>query len=548
MDVAEILQGRNIFITGSTGFVGICLLEKILRAVEVAGIYLMIRPKKPENVCEQKNSSKDGSTLSSNWRQESVENRLKEIFTNPRFDVLRLDGRLKKLKEKCHAFPGDLILPELGVVQSDRELLKAVFSKGKGFCIHVAADVRFDNPIDKSIAINVHGTSQVLDLCEEIGIEAFVHTSTLYVNSREHLKARIWEKFYDLEFDPIETYEKWTQSNFKISEDDSAMLLSAKHDSSWPNTYCFTKSITEHIVTERCKNFGPEKRSLPLSIMRLGIVASAMKEGFGWFYGSGGFLQIFLAIGKRILTIFPNDGNSWPDTVPVDICVNAMIASAAKLLRSETHKESSNLATYPQIYHVGTADLHPEINLKGCFHEFSKLQKQRIKEGNPLPGLKNCHIRLIPSETLFWFEFFIRFDLPYYLLFPFSLCFSSLEKLTKLLDKCRRGVRKFLGLYKRFLKSKWVHDMTNTKTLWGELSIQSQAQFDFNTSDQNLTKFMTKSGVYVWYKKIEEQKKKKAKMNAQDFGLQVQRFQNYLKLVAGASLVVLMAIYAMTIV
>jgi len=547
MDVAKTLQGRNIFITGATGFVGICLLEKILRAVDIAGIYLMIRPKKPEGGVKQDKGSKDICSLSSHWRQKSVDYRLEEIFDNSRFDTLRLDGRFEKLKAKCHAIPGDLISPELGVVPLDRELLKAVFSKGNGFCIHVAADVRFDNPINKSILINVHGTSQVLDLCEEIGVEAFVHTSTLYVNSREHLKARIWEKFYDLEFDPIALYEKWTKSNFQIAEEDCAKLLAAKHDSSWPNTYCLTKAIAEHVAAERCKIFGPGKRRLPLSILRLGIVASAMKEGFGWFHGSGGFLQLFLAIGRRILTIFPNDGSGWPDTVPVDICTNAMIASAAKLLRSEKDNESSTLSTYPQIYHVGSADVHPEATLKGCFLQFEKEQKQREKEGNPIPGLHNIKIRLMSSETQFWFAFFILYDLPYYLLFPFSLCSSSLEKITELLDKCRKGVRKFLGLYKRFLKSKWIHDMTNTKTLWGELSKQSQIQFDFNTSDQNMTKFMTKSGVLMWYKKSEEQRKKNKGMNSLDFGLQVARFQKYFKFLAGSILAVLIALYAITL-
>jgi len=544
MDVAKILQGRNIFISGATGFIGICLLEKILRATDVGEIYLMIRPKRPENIGKPKDGPKDGKILSSNWRQKSVDIRLNELFENSRFDVLRSDGRLEELKAKCHALPGDLTSLKLGVVQSDRDLLKAKFSGGNGLCIHVAADTRFDNPINKSIAINVHGTSQILDLCEEIGVVAFVHTSTLYVNSREHLRARIYEKLYDLEFDPIETYQQWSKSSSHLSEEYGAKLLSAKHDSSWPNTYCLTKSMAEHVVTERCKFFGPEKRQLPLSIMRLGIVASAMKEGFGWFHGSGGFLQLFISIGRRILTIFPNDGDCWPDNVPVDICTNAMIASAAKLLKSETVKESSTLNTFPQIYHIGTADLHPEITLKSCFEAFSQEQTQRIKDGNPLPGLRNCKVRLIPTETRFWFEFFILYDLPYHLLRPFSLCSSRIKGLTNLLDKCRLGVRKFLGLYARFLKSRWIHDMTNTMTLWKELSSKSQSEFDFNTSDQNLEKFMIKSGIFVWYKKIEEQKMKKAKVVYEDFGLHVERFQKKLKFAATVFSVLLIAVCA----
>lgn len=545
MDVAKILQGRPIFISGASGFVGICLLEKILRAVDVAEIYLLIRPKKPENVNESKDIPEKGKTFP--WRQKSVQVRLEKIFENSRFDILKSEGRLEELKAKCHAIPGDLVSDKLGILQSDRDLLKAAFSAGNGLCIHVAADTRFDTPINKSIAINIHGTYQILDICEEMGMEAFVHTSTLYVNSREHLRARIYEKLYDLEFDPIETYKTWSKSNSKISEEKGAMLLAAKHDSSWPNTYCLTKSIAEHVVIDRCKSFGSEKRQLPVSIMRLGIVASAMNEGFGWFHGSGGFWQIIVAIGKRILTIWPNDGQCWPDTVPVDICVNAMIASAAKLLNSGTAKESSTLNTFPHIYHLGTADLHPEITLKSCIEAFAKEQTRREKDGNPLPGLRNVKIRLIPTETQFWFEFFILYELPYYLLLPFSLCSLSMKRLCGLLDKCRRGVRKFLGLYRHFIKSKWIHDMTNTMTLWRELSIQSQSEFDFNTADQNLVQYMMKSGISLWYKKIEEQKMKKAKGHNQDFGLQVERFQKGLKYASGAFSILLVSFFAMSL-
>merc|ERR1719187_2484024 len=99
--------------------------------------------------------------------------------------------------------------------------------------------------------------------------------------------------------------------------------------------------------------------------------------------------------------------------------------------------------------------LHPKVTLKASFDYFSRMRKQRIKDGNPLPGLQNCDIRAIGNETRFWVEFFIRYDLPYYLLLPLSPFSSSIKKITKLLDKCRRGLRKFLGVYKHFLKSKW---------------------------------------------------------------------------------------------
>lgn len=44
--IAEMFNGKTIFITGGTGFVGKPLIEKFLRSTNVKKIYLLIRPKK----------------------------------------------------------------------------------------------------------------------------------------------------------------------------------------------------------------------------------------------------------------------------------------------------------------------------------------------------------------------------------------------------------------------------------------------------------------------------------------------------------------------
>lgn len=52
--VSEFYNGKTIFITGGTGFMGKVLLEKLLRACPgVFKIYLLIRPKKGQHVQER---------------------------------------------------------------------------------------------------------------------------------------------------------------------------------------------------------------------------------------------------------------------------------------------------------------------------------------------------------------------------------------------------------------------------------------------------------------------------------------------------------------
>ena len=46
--------GKNLFITGASGFLGICLLEKLLRSCpDIGTIYLLLRPKKGKEISER---------------------------------------------------------------------------------------------------------------------------------------------------------------------------------------------------------------------------------------------------------------------------------------------------------------------------------------------------------------------------------------------------------------------------------------------------------------------------------------------------------------
>lgn len=44
--ISDTFNGKTVFISGGTGFVGKALIEKLLRTTEVAKIYVLIRPKK----------------------------------------------------------------------------------------------------------------------------------------------------------------------------------------------------------------------------------------------------------------------------------------------------------------------------------------------------------------------------------------------------------------------------------------------------------------------------------------------------------------------
>ena len=74
----------------------------------------------------------------------------------------------------------------MALSEEDRSML----TSETNVVFHVAATVRFQEKLSKSIDINVRGTKELLDLAREMkGLESLVHVSTAYVHC--HLRNEI---------------------------------------------------------------------------------------------------------------------------------------------------------------------------------------------------------------------------------------------------------------------------------------------------------------------------------------------------------------------
>lgn len=52
--VKQFYAGKNVFLTGGTGFVGIAYLEKLLRSIpDIGNIYVLLRPRKTQGIQER---------------------------------------------------------------------------------------------------------------------------------------------------------------------------------------------------------------------------------------------------------------------------------------------------------------------------------------------------------------------------------------------------------------------------------------------------------------------------------------------------------------
>jgi fatty acyl-CoA reductase len=68
------------------------------------------------------------------------------------------------LSRKVVGISGDVTMPDLGLSASNRQLLTDRVS----IVFHVAATVRFDEPLKRAVLINTRGTKLVLELAQEM--------------------------------------------------------------------------------------------------------------------------------------------------------------------------------------------------------------------------------------------------------------------------------------------------------------------------------------------------------------------------------------------
>lgn len=90
----------------------------------------------------------------------------------------------------------------------------------------------------------------------------------------------------------------------------------------WPNTYTYTKALAEDVVRRN-------SAGIPVGVFRPAIVTSSAKEPLvGWIDNLYGPTGVVAGAGTGVLRTMHCDRNMNANLVPVDFCVNALIAAA----------------------------------------------------------------------------------------------------------------------------------------------------------------------------------------------------------------------------
>ncbi|KAL0299386.1 UNVERIFIED_CONTAM: Fatty acyl-CoA reductase 2 [Sesamum radiatum] len=155
--ILNFFQGKNIFITGATGFLGKALVEKLLRSTAVGKIYVLIK-------AEDKAAAFD---------------RLKtEIINSELFKCLKEEHGASYeafVRERLIPVVGNICEPELGMnVDTANTIMNEV-----DVIIQSAANTTFDDRYDSLLEANVNGPQRLMRFAKRCNnLILIVHIST----------------------------------------------------------------------------------------------------------------------------------------------------------------------------------------------------------------------------------------------------------------------------------------------------------------------------------------------------------------------------------
>lgn len=359
------LRSGRVLLTGSTGFLGQAVLERLLSEHPGTEIVLLVR-------------GRPGI---------SADERLQRLLTKPVFrpwrDRVGADEVDRAARERIEVIEADVshAVPD---VPSD---LAAV--------LHCASVVSFDPPVDEAFRTNLLGTVNLYEGIRRAAARRkrtsphLVHVSTAYVaGSRGGIVPEApldhgasWRTELDWALaarEEVERHSRRPEVLGRAHRDAAAEHRKAGPQAvaaaaerrrrelvserlveygrararvlGWPDVYTLTKALGEQAAAETAASTDLPGGPLPLSIVRPAIVESALRSPYpGWIDGFKMADPVILAYGRGMLRYLAAIPDGAIDIVPVDYVVSAMLAVAAQ---PPPPKEAA-------YYHVGSGARNP---------------------------------------------------------------------------------------------------------------------------------------------------------------------------------------------
>lgn len=366
ISVVEAYAGRHVLLTGGSGFLGKVWLSMLLHELpDIGRLYVFLRPK---------------ALVPAHKRFERMLN------DSPAFKPLhdRFGERLSEyLSERVEVVEGELERPGLGFADGLAQRLH----RDLDLVVHCAGLVDFNPDLGKALTSNVDATAHVADFVERCDKASLLHISTAYVAGGRHgrvpetltpdyrpaggdysvrteladaraqvreirgaherpemdadIRAQIEREFAERGGGTDQLarnlMRRYRRERLRDALSDAGMNRAARHG--FPNTYTYTKSMAESLLSER-------RGQLRYAIFRPTIVESALRYPFaGWNESFNGSAPLAYVMGSWYRTV-PAKPDAPFDVIPVDqVCVAMALCGAALLERRNA-----------EVYQIGTSD------------------------------------------------------------------------------------------------------------------------------------------------------------------------------------------------
>lgn len=387
LSVHENLRGKHLLLVGATGFIGKVWLANLLSDLpEIGRIYVLVRH---------------------NRAATSLQRFQRVIEESPVFETLAArhgDRFAEFLRQRIEVVDGDVSKPDLGLAADVRQRL----APSLDVVVNSSGLTDFNPDLRDALATNVRATAYVLNFLRECQHASLLHLSTCYVVGQRD--GRVLEELprnynprgiadYDAEKewrsleDLIRKTEARAESkevteelrNAALKKEHAAKDLhgaalenqirknrvrwlrqaltdagsSRANELGWPNTYTFTKSLSESLI----RNFLEQNPSAAIAVVRPAIVESSLEKPFlGWNEGINTSASLSYLLGTFFRQL-PTNETKCLDLIPVDLVCRGMTLISAALV-ARRHKAVYQLATSV----ANACNMRRSIELTGLGH------------------------------------------------------------------------------------------------------------------------------------------------------------------------------------
>ncbi|XP_077565947.1 fatty acyl-CoA reductase 1 [Stigmatopora nigra] len=431
--VAEYYAGKNVLITGATGFMGKVLVEKLLRCCpEVKGLFLLVRPKAGQ----------------------SMRHRVDDMMKCKLFDRVRQDD--PDFQRKILPISSELTQPGLAISPEDADKMASCVN----IVFHCAATIRFDEPLKHAVQLNVIATQQLLGLARKMRhLEAFIHISTAYANcNRKHID----EIIYPPPVEPRKLIESLEWMDNSIVQDITPRLINDR-----PNTYTYTKALGEYVVQQ-------EQDKLNIGIIRPSIVGASWQEPFpGWIDNFNGPSGVFIAAGKGILRTMRANNDAVADLIPVDVVINLTLAAG---WYTAVHRPKTAL-----VYNCTTGGINPFHWGEIEHHVMSTFKRNPLEQ-----AFRRPNANITSNYLIYQYWILVSHKFPA-LIYDLVLRLSGQKpQMMRIFNRLHKAI----SLLEYFSSQDWEWNSDNVSMLMAQMSPEDRKTFNFDVRQLNWPEYI----------------------------------------------------------